>query len=284
MSSATITPPEIFCCGPLGSLRYYMLQIVGVTGTCPQCTLNCDCSGINGTYFMDFLGPLSIDQCTTELGLPEICGYALLTFQIVPCSTSRVTYKIVLNGTATTTPATNFIWELSNIENAMEIQTVPFKSQLGGECSASSSYVIGGGDAGAIQGDAGARTLGPGRWGHLGLKQATPNRRFGEVFRFSRRAAANEAGESLELRRVWNSASRRVQQRGLRVSVQQHHLVYRSTIAIRQCLDSAFGVSSFFTSPLFAVGAVAAFILAVSSDVIRMIGRPDVGPEGMVVR
>ena len=142
MSSATITPPEILCCGPLGSLRYYQLQIVGVSGTCPQCNLNCNCSGINGTYFMDFLGPLSVNQCVTELALTEICGYALLAFEIAPCSPSRVTYKIELGGTAGTTPAIILNWELSNIENAMEIQKVPFKMQLGGECSAAASYVI----------------------------------------------------------------------------------------------------------------------------------------------
>ena len=124
MSSATITPPEIFCCGPLGSLRYYMLQIVGVTGTCPQCNLNCDCDGINGTYFTDFLGPYSLNQCATELVLTEICGYALLVFEIVPCSTRRVTYKIHLDGTAGTTPAINLNWELTNIESAMDTQIV----------------------------------------------------------------------------------------------------------------------------------------------------------------
>lgn len=68
------------------------------------------------------------------------------------------------------------------------------------------------------------------------------------------------------------------------VSVQQHHLVFRSTSAFRQCLSSAFGVSSFFTIALFAVGAVSTLILAVGADVIGMVGGPDVGAEGMVVR
>ena len=72
--------------------------------------------------------------------------------------------------------------------------------------------------------------------------------------------------------------------RFLTVSVQQHHLVFRSTSAIRSCLSSALGVSSFFTSPLFAVGAVSTLILAVGADVVRMVGGPDVGAEGMVVR
>ena len=67
------------------------------------------------------------------------------------------------------------------------------------------------------------------------------------------------------------------------VSVQQHHLVFRSTSAFRQWLSSALCVSSFFTSALFAVGAVSTFILAVGADVVRMVGGPDVGAEGMVV-
>jgi|GEM_PF-2441142 len=48
----------------------------------------------------------------------------------------------------------------------------------------------------------------------LALKQATPDRVFCVVFRFSRRAAANDASDSLEVHRVENSASRRLQQRG----------------------------------------------------------------------
>ncbi len=63
------------------------------------------------------------------------------------------------------------------------------------------------------------------------------------------------------------------------VSVQQHHLVFRSTSAIRQWLSSTCGVSSFFTSSLFAVGAVSTFVLAVGADVIRMVGSPDVRTE-----
>ena len=47
----------------------------------------------------------------------------------------------------------------------------------------------------------------------LGLKQAIPDRLFCVVFRFSRRAAANGASDSLEVHRVENSASRRLQQR-----------------------------------------------------------------------
>ena len=68
------------------------------------------------------------------------------------------------------------------------------------------------------------------------------------------------------------------------VSVQQHHLVFRSTSAFRQCLSSALGVSSFFTSALFAVGAVSTLILAVGANVIRMGGSPDVGTQAVVVR
>ena len=49
---------------------------------------------------------------------------------------------------------------------------------------------------------------------NLGLKQATPDRGFGGIFRFSRRAAANDASDSLEVHRVENSASRRLEQRG----------------------------------------------------------------------
>ena len=71
---------------------------------------------------------------------------------------------------------------------------------------------------------------------------------------------------------------------GNNVSVQQHHLVFRSTSAIRRWLSSALCVSSFFTSALFAVGAVSTLILAVGADVIGMVGGPDVGAEGMVVR
>ncbi len=67
-------------------------------------------------------------------------------------------------------------------------------------------------------------------------------------------------------------------------SVQQHHLVFLSTSTIRQWLGSASGVSSLFASPLFAVGAVSTVILAVGADVVRMVGGPDVGTEGMVVR
>ena len=48
---------------------------------------------------------------------------------------------------------------------------------------------------------------------HLALKQAIPDRLFCVVFRFSRRAAANGASDSLEVHRVENSASRRLQQR-----------------------------------------------------------------------
>jgi len=48
----------------------------------------------------------------------------------------------------------------------------------------------------------------------LVLKQVTPDRLFCVYFLFSRRAAANDASDSLELRQVENSASRRLQQLG----------------------------------------------------------------------
>ena len=46
----------------------------------------------------------------------------------------------------------------------------------------------------------------------LALKQATRDRLFCVVFRFSGRAAANDASDSLEVHRVENSASRGLQQ------------------------------------------------------------------------
>lgn len=43
------------------------------------------------------------------------------------------------------------------------------------------------------------------------------------------------------------------------------------TDIIRQFQSSRFGRSSFFASPLFSVGAIAAFVFAVVSNVIRMV-------------
>ncbi|MGV2336292.1 MAG UNVERIFIED_CONTAM: hypothetical protein LVR18_20030 [Planctomycetaceae bacterium] len=142
MSSPTVTPPDILCCGPLGSTRYYKLTIVGLSGTCPECDFNCNCDGINGDYYFDMLDGSLPGDCASVLTLTENCGYAFLSFYIICCTPKRVTYKIYLSGTGGTTPNLEIKWQLDEIESAMDVQVVPFDSQLGSECALSGSYVI----------------------------------------------------------------------------------------------------------------------------------------------
>ena len=96
MSSATITPAEIQCCGPLGSTRYYRVKIVGITGTCPECHYICICDGINGEYFMDTVFSDLNGPCQSQLQLTGICGYYLLNLYLTPCVDGRVRYSVFL--------------------------------------------------------------------------------------------------------------------------------------------------------------------------------------------
>ncbi len=142
MSSPTIVPPEILCCGPLGSLRYYKVSISGVVGTCPQCTTGCNCDGINGDYIFDMLlGPLNPHgPCISELTLsPPICGYALISFAIVTCQAGKSNFVVTLSGTGSTTPAINIVWKKEEIEDSMDPQSLPWVSQLGSECNPTAS-------------------------------------------------------------------------------------------------------------------------------------------------
>ena len=145
MSSSTITPLSILCCGPLGSLRYYKATISGIGGSCPGCTSDCSCTNLNGDYYFDFLDDVNPLPCVGYLAIaPATCGYAFLTFAIGLCegSPKRLTYTITMSGTSNgTEPATYIRWKKIQVESSMDPHVLSFDDQLGSECSAGSSTI-----------------------------------------------------------------------------------------------------------------------------------------------